>query len=271
MTNGPRFPSLGRRHQSASPLPCIGRTGTHHWIYSVSIVWVPNFVPPPPFTVVSPVLQSEPRTSGWMPKPISGSQKPSPNGSNWHPPPKSADHLHSQTRMKRFVLTSRQDHILWRSPLLSPPQVHARYRQVGNDWLLCSARAKWWKPWSLSFGCHPSWSEQWPASARRLYESAPPHWDSARSVTTLDNFSLWMQLCVHPWQCATTYCAQNCHLSWTARCRSDGLTCSKSRSWWKACFVIHGPSSPPFYWSVSYYIAPTKQLDYPKTWVSARP
>ena len=46
----------------------------------------------------SPVLQSELRTSDWMSRPISGSQKPSPNGSNWHPPPKSADHLHLQMR-----------------------------------------------------------------------------------------------------------------------------------------------------------------------------
>ena len=33
-----------------------------------------------------------------MPRPISGVQKPSPNGSHQHPPPKSVDHQHSQTR-----------------------------------------------------------------------------------------------------------------------------------------------------------------------------
>ena len=59
---------------------------------------VSNCVPPPLLKAASPVLQSEPRTSGWMPRPISSSQKPSPNGSNWHPPPKLADHLHLQMR-----------------------------------------------------------------------------------------------------------------------------------------------------------------------------
>ena len=50
---GPDFHHLaGRRHQSASPLAygtpgpdrhCgVGRTGTHHWRYSVSIVWGPT-------------------------------------------------------------------------------------------------------------------------------------------------------------------------------------------------------------------------------------
>ena len=53
-------------------------------------------VHPLPLRAASPVLQSEPRTSGWTPRPISGGQKPSPNGSNWHL--KSADHLHSPTR-----------------------------------------------------------------------------------------------------------------------------------------------------------------------------
>ena len=52
---------------------------------------VPHSVPPPPLTAASPVLQSEPRTSVWTPRPISGGQKPSPNGSNWYPPPKSAE------------------------------------------------------------------------------------------------------------------------------------------------------------------------------------
>ena len=56
---------------------------------------VPHPVPPPPLTAASPVLQREPRTSRWTPTPISGRQKPSPNGSNWHPHPNSVDHLHS--------------------------------------------------------------------------------------------------------------------------------------------------------------------------------
>ena len=54
------------------------------------------------------MLQTEPRASGWTPRPISGGQKPSPNGSNWHPPPKSADHLHSQTRSRDEAV--RSDH-----------------------------------------------------------------------------------------------------------------------------------------------------------------
>ena len=52
---------------------------------------VSHSVPPPQLWAASPVPQNEPRTSGWTPRPISGRQKPSPNGSNWHPPPKSAD------------------------------------------------------------------------------------------------------------------------------------------------------------------------------------
>ena len=39
-------------------------------------------VPPPPLRASSPVLRSEPSTFGWTPRPISGGQKPSPNGSN---------------------------------------------------------------------------------------------------------------------------------------------------------------------------------------------
>ena len=35
-----------------------------------------------------------------MTRTISEGQKPSPNGFNWHPPPKSVDHLHSQTRSR---------------------------------------------------------------------------------------------------------------------------------------------------------------------------
>ena len=70
---------------------------------------VPQSVPPPLLTVASPVLQNEPSTSGWTPRPISGSQKQSPNGSNWHPPPKSADHLHSQMRSRDEAV--RPDHL----------------------------------------------------------------------------------------------------------------------------------------------------------------
>ena len=69
---------------------------------------VPHSVPPPPLTAASSVLQSEPRTSGWTLRPISGGQKPSPNGSNWHSPPKSADHLHLQTRSRDEAV--RSDH-----------------------------------------------------------------------------------------------------------------------------------------------------------------
>ena len=56
----------------------------------------------------SPVLQSEPRTYGWTPQPISGGQKPSPNSSNWHLPSNLADHLHSQARSRDEAV--RSDH-----------------------------------------------------------------------------------------------------------------------------------------------------------------
>ena len=65
-------------------------------------------MPLPPLTAVSPVLRSEPRTSGWTPRPISSGQKPYPNGSNWHPPAKSEDHLHSQRRSRDEAV--RSDH-----------------------------------------------------------------------------------------------------------------------------------------------------------------
>ena len=53
MTDGPRFPPLGWTQASISLSPClratgpdrhcgIGRTGTHHWRCSVSIVWGPT-------------------------------------------------------------------------------------------------------------------------------------------------------------------------------------------------------------------------------------
>ena len=67
---------------------------------------VPHSVPPPPSSAASPVLKSEPRTSGWTPKPISSGQKPSSNGSNWHPPPKSAAHLHSQMKSRDKAVCS---------------------------------------------------------------------------------------------------------------------------------------------------------------------
>ena len=38
-----------------------------------------------------------------------------------------------------------------------------------------------------------------------------------------------MQFCVCPTQCTTTYCTRNYCLSWTVRCRVDGLVCLKSR------------------------------------------
>ena len=82
--------------------------------HNYSIVWGPTLCASPPptnththtLTAASPVLQSEPRTSGWTPRPISGGLKPSPNGSNWHPPPKSADHLHSQTKSQNEAVCS---------------------------------------------------------------------------------------------------------------------------------------------------------------------
>ena len=138
----------GRRHQSASPLAygasgpdrhCgIGRTRTHHWRYSVSIVWVPHSVPPPPLTAASSVLLSEPRTSGWTPRPIPGGQKPSPNVSNWHPPPKSADHLHLQTRSQDETVHPNHSEQLtvfsWRI-FIKPPRFLWYGRPV--SWLCC--------------------------------------------------------------------------------------------------------------------------------------
>ena len=116
MTDGPRFPLLGWTQASISLSPCLRRTRTRPSLWyrenrdsSLKIqclhclrshTWCP------PLSVASPVLQSEPRTSGWTPRPISGGQKPSANGSNWHPPPKSADHLHSQTRCRDEVVHS---------------------------------------------------------------------------------------------------------------------------------------------------------------------
>ena len=93
-TDGPRFPSLGWTQASISLSPCLRRTWTRPsmWyrenrdsslkIQCLSLLSeVPHSVPPPPLMAASPVLRSEPRTSGWRPKPISGGQKPSPNGS----------------------------------------------------------------------------------------------------------------------------------------------------------------------------------------------
>ena len=127
MTDGQRFPSLGWTQASISPSPCLRRTRTRPslWLWgepglitedTVSpLSEVPHCVSPPPLTAALPVLQNEPRTSDWTPRPTSGGQKPSPNGSNWHPPPKSADHLRIRRRgaeMKRSVLTTRSS---WRS------------------------------------------------------------------------------------------------------------------------------------------------------------
>ena len=109
MTNGPRFPSLSWTQASISLSYCLRRTRTRPSLWhrenrdsslKIQYLHFPHFVPPPPLMAASSVLQSEPRTSGWTPRPISGGQNPSPNGSNWHPPPKLADHLHSQTTSK---------------------------------------------------------------------------------------------------------------------------------------------------------------------------
>ena len=66
----------------------------------------------------SPVLQSESRTSGWTPRSISSGQKPSPNESNWHPTPKSTDHLYLQTRSRHeavhFDHSGQLTVLLWR-------------------------------------------------------------------------------------------------------------------------------------------------------------
>ena len=80
MTVGQRFPSLG--WTKASINPCLRRTQTRPSLWyrgnrdsslkMSPLFEVPHSVPPPPLTVASPVLQNEPRTSGWTPRPISG-------------------------------------------------------------------------------------------------------------------------------------------------------------------------------------------------------
>ena len=92
MADGPRFRSLSWTQASISLSPCLRRTRTRPSLWyrenrdsslQVSpLSEVPQSVPPPLLTAASPVLHSEPRTSGWTPRPISGSQKPSPNDSN---------------------------------------------------------------------------------------------------------------------------------------------------------------------------------------------
>ena len=52
----------------------------------------------PTHTVASPVIQSQSGTPGGTPTQRGTSQKPVYNAPNWQPPPKSADHLHAQTR-----------------------------------------------------------------------------------------------------------------------------------------------------------------------------
>ena len=116
MTDGPRFPSLGWTQASISLSPCLRRTRIRpslwyrekqesslkiqclHYLRSHTLCLLPHSRWRRP--------QSEPMT----PRPISGGQKSSPNGSNWHPPPKSADHLHSQTRSRDKAV--RSDHLL---------------------------------------------------------------------------------------------------------------------------------------------------------------
>ena len=101
-------------HDQLTPLPMVDCTPYHDWRATISIIrldasinqplpsptphpnptvtvvkgepglitedavsplsGVPHFVPPPPLTAASPGLQSEPRTSGWNPRPISGDQ-----------------------------------------------------------------------------------------------------------------------------------------------------------------------------------------------------
>ena len=121
MTYGPRFPSLGWTQASISLSPCLWHTRTRPslWyrekrdsslkIQCLHCLRCHTLVPRPPLTAASPVLQSEPRTTGWTPRPISSSQKPSPNGSNRHPTPNSVDHLPSQTSRDEAV---RSDHSL---------------------------------------------------------------------------------------------------------------------------------------------------------------
>ena len=120
MTDGPRFPSFGLTQASISLSPCLRHTRIRRslWcrenrdsslkIQCLHCLRSHTLCLLPPLTAASHVLQSEHRTSGWTPRPISGGQKPSPNGSNWHPPPKSADHLHSQTRSQDEAV--RSDH-----------------------------------------------------------------------------------------------------------------------------------------------------------------
>ena len=106
----------------------------HHWRYSFSIVWGPTLCASSLLTAASPVLQSEPRTSGWTPRPISGGQKTSPNDSNWHPPPKSADHLHSQTRSRdeavHFDHSDKLTVFLWHGETSTLPLMWSASRSV---------------------------------------------------------------------------------------------------------------------------------------------
>ena len=99
----PPRPAHSSPHGGLHPIPW---TGTHHYRYSVSIVCGLTLCASSPTRGGVALLQSEPRTSGWTPRPISAGQQPSPNGSKWHPPPKSADHLHKQTRSRDEAVCS---------------------------------------------------------------------------------------------------------------------------------------------------------------------
>ena len=103
MTNGPRFPSLGWTQASISLSPCLRRTRTRpslwyrenrdsslkiqclHCLRSHTLCLLPHSRRRRLCSKMS-----QPRVSGGTPRPISGDQKPSPNGLNWHLPPKSA-------------------------------------------------------------------------------------------------------------------------------------------------------------------------------------
>ena len=98
MTDGPRFPSLGWTQASISFSPYPRRTRINR-VSSLKKQCLH-------------CLRSH--TLCHSPRPISGGQKPSPNGSNWHPPPNRRIICIRRwgAEMKRFVLTIRSS---WRS------------------------------------------------------------------------------------------------------------------------------------------------------------
>ena len=134
----------------------------------------------PPFTAASAVLQSEPRTFDWTPRPISGGHKPSPNGSNWHPPPKSAYHLHSQTRSRDEAV--RSDH----SEQLTVFPWYGDSHRTSTLHLM----------WSASLGCVAKFClcilETTPASRLLLADNC-----QLPTIVALANFVAWSPLKVH--------------------------------------------------------------------------